>query len=60
MSYQQTGTPQESVPQNDQAKQMSATVSDSRDEEFSASAGWHFLCRNNFTGRRLTTIELNA
>ena len=38
------------------AKQMNATVSDSRDEEFAASAGWlnHFLHRNNFT------IELNT
>ena len=32
-------------------KQMYATVSDSRDEEFATSAGWLncFLCRNNFT-----------
>ena len=36
-------------------KQMSATVSDSRDEEFAASAGWlnRFLHRNNFTCRRM-------
>ena len=41
MSYQQTGTPRESVPQNDQGDaQMYATVSDSRNEEFVASAGW--------------------
>ena len=35
-------------------KQMSATVSDSRDEEFAASAGWlnRFLRCNNFTCRR--------
>ena len=34
-------------------KQMYTTMSDSRDEEFAASAGWlnHFLRRNNFTGR---------
>ncbi|KAL7382466.1 hypothetical protein ABVT39_022965 [Epinephelus coioides] len=40
------------------AKQMYATVSDSRDEEFAASAGWlnRFLCRNNFTCRRRTTM----
>ena len=40
------------------AKQMYATVSDSRDEEFAASAGWlnRFLRRNNFTCRRRTTI----
>ena len=39
-------------------KQMNATVSDSRDEEFAASAGWVncFLRRNNFTCRRCTTI----
>ena len=38
------------------AKKMYATVSDSRDEEFAASAGWlnRFLPRNNFTGRRHT------
>ena len=36
------------------AKQMYATMSDSRGEEFAASAGWlnRFLCRNNFTSRR--------
>ena len=39
-------------------KQMSATVSDSRDEEFAASSGWlnHFLHRNNFTCRRYITF----
>ena len=39
-------------------KQMYATVSDSRDEEFAASVGWlhHFLSRNNVTFRRHTTI----
>ena len=36
-------------------KQMYATVSDSRGEEFAASAGWinRFLRRNNFTCRRM-------
>ena len=40
------------------AKEMYATVSDGRDEEFAASVGWlnRFLCRNNFTSRRRTTI----
>ena len=35
-------------------KEMYTTVSDSRDDEFSTSAGWlnHFRCRNNFTCRR--------
>ena len=39
-------------------KQMCATVSDSRDEEFAMSAGRlnSFLPRNNFTCRRRTTI----
>ncbi|KAJ0055712.1 hypothetical protein NL108_009966 [Boleophthalmus pectinirostris] len=42
----------------DMAKQMYATVSDSRDEEFVASAGWlnRFLRRNNFTSRKRTNI----
>ncbi|KAL2091434.1 hypothetical protein ACEWY4_013697 [Coilia grayii] len=42
----------------EKAKQLYATVSDSRDEEFSASVGWlnRFLRRNNFTCRRRTTI----
>ena len=37
---------------------MSATVSDSRDEEFAASAGWlnRFLRRNNVTCRRLLFV----
>ena len=37
------------------AKQMYATVSDSRDEEFAASVGWlkRFLCHNNFTCRKM-------
>ena len=42
MGDQQTGTPRESVPQNDLravAKQMCATMSDSRDEEFATSDG---------------------
>ena len=40
----------ESVPQNDQGD-----VSDSRDEEFAASADWlnRSLRRNNFTCRRM-------
>ncbi|CAJ1059666.1 Pogo transposable element with KRAB domain [Xyrichtys novacula] len=40
------------------AKEMFATVSDSSDERFSASAGWlnPFLRRNNFTCRRRITI----
>ena len=35
------------------AKQMYATVSDSRDKEFAVSAGWinRFLCRSNLTCR---------
>ena len=48
-------------------KQMYATVSDSRDEEFATSAGWInlILCRNNFTCRRMPESsesyeELNA
>ncbi|KAL2102513.1 hypothetical protein ACEWY4_001681 [Coilia grayii] len=42
----------------EKAKQLYATVSDSRDEEFAASVGWlnRFLRRNNFTCRRRTTI----
>ena len=41
---------------------MYGTMSDSRDEEFAASAGWlnRFLLRNYFTCRRRTTTELNA
>ena len=43
MSYQQTGTPRESVPQNNQGNgettPLYTTVSDSRDEELSVSAG---------------------
>ena len=40
------------------AKQMYATMSDSRDEEVAMSAGWlsRFLHCNNFTCRRCTTI----
>uniref|UniRef100_A0A671XQP1 HTH CENPB-type domain-containing protein n=1 Tax=Sparus aurata TaxID=8175 RepID=A0A671XQP1_SPAAU len=40
------------------AKEMYATVSDGRGEEFAASVGWlnRFLSRNNFTSRRRTTI----
>ena len=53
MGDQQTGTPHERVSRKmirATAKQMYATVSDRRDEEFASSAGWinRFLLRNDF------------
>ena len=43
-------------------KQMYATVSDSRDEELSVSAGWlnRFLHRNNFTCRQMAENSLRS
>ena len=61
MSYQQTAHHERMSRRMIRAreKEMSATVSDGRDEEFAASAGrlYRFLRRNNFTSRRRTTID---